>query len=310
MQASAYGAASFNSPGPKVPHRFRLNWMAMLQAAVVPCALFVWVRWLMTSSMHYEHTMMALALVGACLLVPAGLWVRVWQQRQDKGDLSHREPNWFTFMASTSLAAWVFAVALGMYTWTSLVQPYYEISELAMIRNVSTRESNAGQYIDVGAIEFVKGTDVVERMAMGYKDGNLYCVAPILTFVENSSAPATYDFWAVGVNCCDPFEPRVFTCGEPTSEETAGGFRLLDSSKVPYYHKAVQMAQEEFKITAGKKQLFLQWAPDPIERVMQRQTDANSNLHSECRLFLVLLMGLVLLEAARQKYTQTQQVPI
>ena len=53
--------------------------------------------------------------------------------------------------------------------------------------------------MDVAALEFTKGTDVNESLTMGYKDGQLYCVAPIVTpGPKDVPPPAFYEFWAVG----------------------------------------------------------------------------------------------------------------
>lgn len=55
--------------------------------------------------------------------------------------------------------------------------------------------------MDVAALEFTKSTDVNESLTMGYKDGALYCVAPIVTAGPKSAPPpAFYEFWAVGAS--------------------------------------------------------------------------------------------------------------
>eukprot|EP00440_Ansanella_granifera_P044833 gb/GFBE01048588.1/.p1 GENE.gb/GFBE01048588.1/~~gb/GFBE01048588.1/.p1 ORF type:complete len:309 (+),score=54.18 gb/GFBE01048588.1/:1-927(+) len=303
MEAASYGSADTLSPGQKaVPRRWRLNWVAMVEAVLLPWALFVCVYWMLSFWVHYNHTTATLALVCACLLVPAGLWFRVRQQLQDSNDIGHREPNWFIFLAATCSLAWFVGVLMGTSNWETYMKPYYDVADLAMIKNVNTRESRGGEFIDVGAIEFTPSTDVQENLTMGYKDGDLYCVAPIVTDMQAAKPPATYDFWAVGVNCCNPFKPTVFACGEAMDGEARGGLRLMDNTLAPYFRKAIQQAQEEYKIAAGQTTIFLYWGGDPIKNTNELFSTGKSNFKSMCTVYLFVSIGLVLLEAARQKW--------
>ena len=45
---------------------------------------------------------------------------------------------------------------------------------------------------------------------MSYVHGNTYCVAPIT--VAGEGRLASYDFWAVGVNCCSTSDPNFIKC--------------------------------------------------------------------------------------------------
>ncbi|CAE7487511.1 unnamed protein product [Symbiodinium sp. CCMP2456] len=289
----AYGAAPLQSK--PVPGRWRLNRVAMLEAVLVPWAIFLCVSWLLTFSIHYKHTVPVLVLVAACLLVPLGMWYRVWHQQQDSTDISHREPNWFFFLAIVSSVAWLAGVVVGLYTWSAYMQPYFEAESLAMITNVDTRKASGGQFLDMGALEFAPRTDVNESLTMGYKDGNLYCVAPIVTSGGvNATAPAFFEFWAVGVNCCDPFEPKLFACGEPNDDQVRGGFRLTDTSLVPQYRKAIQMAQEEYHIRSGANPIFLHWTGDPVKKTEQQFRDGEAAFWKFCWVFLAVSAVLAL----------------
>ncbi|CAE7455371.1 unnamed protein product [Symbiodinium natans] len=299
---AAYGSAQLQ---PKtVPGRWRINRVAMLEAVLVPWAIFLCVSWLLTFSVHYKHTVPMWVLVVACLIVPVGMWYRVWHQRQDSKDISHREPNWFFFLAVVCTLAWLAGVVLGLYTWSSYMQPYFEAESLAMITNVDTRKASGGQFLDMGALEFAPNTDVDESLTMGYKDGNLYCVAPIATSGGvNSTPPAFYEFWAVGVNCCNPFEPKLFACGEPNDDQVRGGFRLTDTSLVPQYRKAIQMAQEEYHIRSGQSPIFLHWTGDPVEKTEGQYRKGESTFWRFCWVYLGVSAVLALIEVATRKYS-------
>mmetsp|Transcript_3210 Transcript_3210/g.7553 ORF Transcript_3210/g.7553 Transcript_3210/m.7553 type:complete len:305 (+) Transcript_3210:105-1019(+) len=303
MVEAAYGAAETLSLPKLLPGRWRLNKVALLEAVLVPWALFLCVSWLLSFSVHYRHTAPVMVLLAACLLVPAGMWYRVWHQQQNSRDLSHKEPNWFFFLAILCSLAWLAGFAVGMYNWTTYMRPYFEAESLAVVNNVDTRQSAGGQFLDMGALEFAPRTDVNESLTMAYKDGDLYCVAPIVTSGGvNATPPLFYDFWAVGVNCCNPFQPKLFACGEPNDDEVRGGFRLTDTSLVPKYRKAIQMAQEEYHIISGKHPIFLHWTGDPTQKIEQKYAEGSALFWQACWVYLAVSALLALVEVAHQKF--------
>ena len=55
------------------------------------------------------------------------------------------------------------------------------------------------QLLDAGIVQFAPGSQLDVKKSMGFKNGELYCVAPI---VFGTASPVSYDFWAVGKDCC------------------------------------------------------------------------------------------------------------
>eukprot|EP00913_Durusdinium_trenchii_P002207 g2039.t1 len=267
----------------------------MLEAVFVPWALFVGLAWILSFSVHFEHTWAAWALVAAGLVFPLGLWYVVKHQSEDPRSLSHLEPNWFFFLAAVCSIAWFAGLGFGLYNWFSTMAPYYDKASLALISNVSTRSSKGGQFIDIAALEFTPFTE----------DGHSYCVAPIVTPGPPGVAPpAFYEFWAVGMDCCNPFEPKVFMCGEPNDDEARGGVRWTDPSQMPQFRKAIQQAQEEteYQIKAGEDVLFLQWTGDPMKKIHEQFLTGRANFRFAVWAYLGLSVLFMLLEVAHQKF--------
>merc|ERR1719502_2180472 len=67
---------------------------------------------------------------------------------------------------------------------------------------------------------------------------DLYCVAPI---VKGNAQLTSYDFWAVGVNCCSGAQSD-FRCGEYTNPHSKSGLRLMKDDQRPFYRLAVQQS--------------------------------------------------------------------
>merc|ERR1719401_1668359 len=110
------------------------------------------------------------------------------------------------------------------------------MTDLNTVENVSPAAVGGKAYMDASTLIFTKGTYVDKTRALGFKDSDTYCVAPITI----GDVPfAVYDFWAVGVNCCNPFGGDCW-CGAMGSPTANTGLRVMDNSKRAFYRLAVQ----------------------------------------------------------------------
>lgn len=248
--------------------RKRLNGIGVLQTILIPWGIFVGVFWVMSFTVHYSHPEATYVCVLCGFLFPVAFAARAHRMQQSMLHGEHHEPSWFVFLAVTSLIAWVGGVALGSSNFAGNVDPYLDMSSLAIAKNVDPRDDGGKRYADSSRLLFKEGSRVAQDMALGFKDSDTYCVAPVVFSDNKTAAPmamATYDFWAVGINCCVPMSPSQFWCGDYVSTPTArGGLRYMgDAGK---FRLALQMAEEEYKIKAIDP-IFFTWTQDPVEQV-------------------------------------------
>merc|ERR1719229_1350029 len=102
--------------------------------------------------------------------------------------------------------------------------------------------------------------------SIGFKRGTMYCVAPIVSGTERL---ASYDFWAVGTDCCSGDAPD-YHCGEYRNPHAHAGLRILSESQQNFYQLAVGQAEVAHRLTATHP-LFFTWTVDPIAEVSDNQ---------------------------------------
>merc|ERR1719217_1131771 len=135
--------------------------------------------------------------------------------------------------------------------------------------------------MDAGQVLYSPGSTVNTKYAIGFRNVDTYCVAPIVP--EGSPPLETYDFWAVGLNCCDG-GPGDFKCGGTKNGvpfQNGGGLRVMRNEDRSFYRLAIQQAESAFQIRASHP-LFFYWVADPA-------ATQHSYLEEAMRQFLIAM---------------------
>jgi len=234
----------------------------LIGCLIAPLLVFLAVFWLRSFSLHYKSESSADIMCYCFLIVPFVAAMNAFQQRKVV------DPKLMILLALMSLAAWLSAVILGDFNFHFNMKPFYDVRQLNNYPAVDPAKYGGQQLMDAGMIEFTPGTKLLPQKSMGFKDGDVYCVAPI---VSGSTNQSTYDFWAVGVNCCSGRVPD-FECGEYSNLHSMKGLRLMDQEKREMFRLVVTKAEAEFNLKVSHP-IFLYWLSDPESEVRAYQDD-------------------------------------
>lgn len=257
MEARAPGGVY--TPG----NRRRMNLVAICVNIFLPWFTFSAIFAGMSFSLHYQRPVLAWLLVVVGLVaaaVTAFMASRYYQ--------GGRVDMWYTFSAIALLVATVTAAIFGDMNFWYNMQPYYDIENLNTYPSVNPAREKGQQLMDSGRVYFADGTGLDMRKAMGFKNLDLYCVAPI---VHGEDQLASYDFWAVGINCCSGVSSD-FRCGEFNNPHARSGLRLMRDDQRPFYRLAVQQAEAAYNIKATHP-LFFYWMQDPVAEMNAYKDD-------------------------------------
>lgn len=248
--------------------RYRMNTVGILGCLFVPWLTFCFVFATTSFKLHYSRPFwcwVIVALFGVLTLPCLGNIYRAIKakMRHDEG----YEPSWVIFLFVTMVIAIVVGTILGNINYNSFMQRYFDYKNLNDYNYVNPSTMQGVQMMDAGRLKFLEGAVLDLRKAMGFKNLNTYCVAPItVTNKDNVRAElANYDFWAVGLNCCSN-DMTDFHCGEYNNPRARGGLRLLEDEERAFYRLAVQQAESVYHIKANHP-LFLYWTQDPAQEM-------------------------------------------
>lgn len=190
-----------------------------------------------------------------------------WRQSQDA------VPTWHRMSAITCFLATMLAVCVGDYIFWTYSEKYFEYLALNTYIGARPGQDTGEMLADAGRVYFGFGAVLDRDKSMGFKHGDMYCVAPV-TLGEGHSL-STYDFWAVGVNCCtDSTGPDFkFNCPDAAkarNRQTRSALRVLSDHtnrpNFPFWRLAVQQAEAAYGIKA-RHPIFLYWEQDPVDRM-------------------------------------------
>jgi len=240
--------------------------LAISVAFILPCAIFVGVCSSLSFGVENSGLVANLGLVLLALLVAYYVY-RAWKRRGQRSG-----PAWHLFLLGTVFATWLAAMVVGKYNFAT-IGPYYYMGTMNTYVDVDPARTSGQLTVDAGRVLFVPGAHLDVSRSMGFRSSSIYCVAPIVPgpSPNGTSEVASYDYWAVGVDCCSG-QQADFHCGEADLHAGAG-MRLLDDSQRPYFRMAVQQAEATYGLTA-RHPIFLHWMRDPVAEVNAHRDQA------------------------------------
>lgn len=284
MMSSAYGATPNTSYPAKMPlmrdQRRHVNPAFVFLSLFLPFFLFTFLSALMSFSVHFWQPVL-------CNTIVAGSFVFVlffmysaftkWKRRtaddarwRDGGTDALKSKSWSLFLACWCLLAWVAAFLVGGTNYSRNMLPYFEVTNLNAYPSVDPAAFKGQQLMDMGQVAFTEGTRLDLTKSMGFRNLDVYCVAPVTTGNLSASMPF-YDFWAVGLNCCSG-HIADFHCGEFNNPNAHSGLRLMRDDLRPYFRLAVQQAEAAHGIKT-RQPIFLYWMQDPSAEIEAYQDE-------------------------------------
>jgi len=274
---SPYGAyqeqmAASNKPiieKPSQGMKKRFNLVSAVLALFIPWTLFCIIVGLWSFDFRYKHPgptyCITLAIVIPLVLMTAYKVIQAFRALVygryglvETGDST----AWSLFILVSCFVAVACAWLLGNYNYQTNMRGVYDVNAMSSYVGVNPSTMRGQELMDAGQVQFAEGTNLDLKYANGFKNTDVYCVAPV-TF--NSAVLSAYDFWAVGKNCCsDDTSAADFKCGAYAGTGLKGGLRMVEDVDRDFYRLAVQQAESTFALKAIHP-LFFTWTADPAE---------------------------------------------
>eukprot|EP00747_Dinoflagellata_sp_TGD_P107678 gnl/TRDRNA2_/TRDRNA2_170189_c0_seq2.p1 gnl/TRDRNA2_/TRDRNA2_170189_c0~~gnl/TRDRNA2_/TRDRNA2_170189_c0_seq2.p1 ORF type:complete len:304 (-),score=53.44 gnl/TRDRNA2_/TRDRNA2_170189_c0_seq2:79-990(-) len=243
--------------------RRRINIVAICVNIFVPWTMFSVIYWVTSFQLHYQSPVWVWLIVAFGALIVLLNGAIAWKEKK-----RDRDPMWYTFSTGALAFALVCGAIFGDMNFWYNMQPFYDIENLNTYPSVNPAREKGQQLMDAGRVYFADGTGLDMRKAMGFKNLDLYCVCPI---VNGEQQLASYDFWAVGLNCCSGVSSD-FRCGEFNNPHARSGLRLMRDDQRPFFRLAVQQAEAAYNIKATHP-LFFYWMQDPVAEMNSYRDD-------------------------------------
>jgi hypothetical protein len=277
--------------------RRRLNIVAIFISLFVPWLLFCFMFWLTSFNLFYRHPAICLMIASLAFVFVMVLGAKANESvKKFRADRKH-DPTWYVFLVVTSLIAWGLGMYVGYHNFYYRMEAYYGLQNLGSYSSVDPDKQHGQQLMDAGRVVFQNGTRLDLSKAISFRNNDLYCAAPIVGPNSNNHPPDySYDFWAVGINCCcgDTVRQAHFQCGEYANSQASSGLRLMMDEQRPFFRLAVQQAVGAHGLRATHP-LFFHWVQDPISATEAYRWDGHRHylmgvyLHFAFQLFLVLV---------------------
>lgn len=248
--------------------RKRFNLYGILLNAIIPWLLFSVTMGIFSFSIYYNDPWEAvLYTIGLFVLTVGGssccMWIAKIRAEREEEDEDEVGPLWFFFLFVCSTVAIILGITLGLHNQGASMRKVYDYDSLQTYHDIDPGDYLGTQLVDAGRILFNTSAHLDLRYSIGFKDEDVYCVAPIVS--PKFRHYSTFDFWVVGKNCCSGVAAD-FHCKGFNDGQIHGGLRLMDEDARVFYRLAVQQAEATYWINTHKP-LFFEWIEDPIKTV-------------------------------------------
>lgn len=238
--------------------RRKLNAYSIVLSFLIPCAIYFATFHLMSFSLHYLYPKICYLLCAGVLAITLCLRGVDAHHTQKRREGFAVEPSWFSFLFATCFLAWCAGFFLGEYNYSVNMGPYFDRSNMRILTNVDPGEQVGQQLMDAGQIYFKPGSYVDKKLAYSYTKTDTYCVAPVVS--ADGAKLASYDFWAVGVNCC--FAQGDFSCGDMFDPKVHAGLRWWGDEEQAKFRMALGQSVAANNIQASHP-IFIEWVESP-----------------------------------------------
>jgi len=275
---------------------------AMITNFLVPLSIFAAVWLLISYNWHYKYELLDWILIAGIFIIVCFLGYTAARRMLQVADGSTDHlAVWAAALFVGVLLAFTLALAFGWRNYSHNMQQFYEIKELNSYTAVDASNMEGKAFMDAGTIKFLPGSHLDLGKSAGFMNLDMYCVAPIVTPGKNHSKiakNATYDFWAIGLNCCTG-SPDNFACGQSATIDTTavtGGLRLMSNSQLPFYEMAVTQAATKYGIKSPHP-VFFHWVQDAHKALSDYQRTGWDDFFLALFFFAVFEVVVVVLAA-------------
>lgn len=225
---------------------------------LIPPILFTIVYTMMCFKYHYTYPRAVWLVACAGLLPIFYLMEAMRRARRNPG----ADLRWYRLSIGLLALAEFLALLAGELVFWFFFYNYYHITSMKTYTNISPAEVTGQRLMDAGIVHFAESTRLATDMGMSFTNWDVYCVAPI---VIPGVEQASYDLWAVGINCCRSEDP-VFNCGETSNPMARAGLRQASEEHRLFFRLAVQQAEAAYNIQSNHP-IFFYWTQDPTHDV-------------------------------------------
>lgn len=247
---------------------------SMMAAIILPFLAFILIYKLTSGGIRYKHPQAS--VISAAIIGVSGCFIAMYIAYS----------RWRYFLRArahivVAILLW-FVVIIGGLCGDACYwendRPYYTYEGSAAYFNIDPYVDKGKAYMDAGKVYFKEGSYVEIDKATGVRMSGIYCVAPIVRQpIENQgsvqevglSGPletpkaGTFDWWAVGKDCCDPMFGANYKCTDSRNPYARSGLRMVDDESREYFLMAIQEWTSQYNLPAVHPQLFW-WVQDPL----------------------------------------------